>query len=302
MTENSTNLKADTSPADTSPEITQEIPHTPARNINYTPNYTPVSESSGNFAISSPYSSSVAFHPYPYIHPTHQGRYPSNWNTLPSSDSTLHEQPETPLASRTESESSGKRKWRTAEEKVGILLELLKEFNWTIGDLLLHLFVMESKNGKPIAPSQRHLQMVTKFLTGETMVGVSRILKAWLENSAGLPSEDNIERKMMFGLETSYLDIRYARPAITSFAAGIIRDQLIKEAQRVVKVDAGLHTFTSSRNDQVSQYDTGACTFSDAMGIFQKIMPLAWSYFLRLAAVDEQALRRLHRPPHIVCT
>ena len=51
MTENSTNLEADTSPADTSPEISQEIPHT-SRNINYSPNFTPVSESSGNFAIS----------------------------------------------------------------------------------------------------------------------------------------------------------------------------------------------------------------------------------------------------------
>jgi hypothetical protein len=36
-------------------------------------------------------------------------------------------------------ESSGKRKWHTAEEKLSILLDLLKEFIWTIGDLLLHL-------------------------------------------------------------------------------------------------------------------------------------------------------------------
>jgi hypothetical protein len=199
-------------------------------------------------------------------------------------------------------ESSGKRKWRTVEEKLGILLDLLKEFTWTIGDLLLHLFVMESRNGKPIIPSQRHLQMVTKFLTGETLVGVSRILKAWLESSAGLPSEDNIERKMMYGLKTSYLDIQYARPAITSFAAATIRDQLLKEAQRVVKIDAGLHTFTSSRNEQVSLYDMGAHTFSDAMEIFQKKMPLAWDYFLKLAAADEPALSRVTRPPHIVCT
>ena len=184
-------------------------------------------------------------------------------------------------------------------------MDLLKEFTWTIGDLLLHLFVMESKNGKPIVPSQRHLQMVTKFLTGEAVVGVSRILKAWLENSAGLPSEDNIERKMMYSLETNYLDIRYARPAITSFAAGIIRDQLVKEAQRVVKVDAGLHTFASipqARNDQVSRYDMGGHTFSDAMEIFQKKMPLAWGYLLKLAVADEQALSRVTRPPHIVCT
>jgi hypothetical protein len=186
---------------------------------------------------------------------------------------------------------------------VEILLALLKEFSWTIGDLLLHLFVMESKNGKPIVPSQRHLQMVTKFLTGETVVGVSRILQVWLENSVGLPPGDNIERKMMYGLQTSYLEIQYARPAITSFAAAIVCDQLVKEVQKVVKVDAGLHTFTSShRNDQLSLYDLGAHTFSDAMEIFQKTMPLAWSYILKLAAADERVLSRGTRPPHIVCS
>jgi hypothetical protein len=97
--------------------------------------------------------------------------------------------------------------------------------------------------------------------------------------------------------EIDYLSIRFARPAITSFAAQLVKQKIIKEATKTVQSDGGLHTFTSREKAMISRYDLGADSFPEASKIFQKSMPLAWRLLLALSAPNEDAVARERRPP-----
>jgi len=56
-------------------------------------------------------------------------------------------------------------------------------------------------------PSIRHYQIVTKFLTGETNISVSKILELWMKSPYGLPPESHEERSMLFSTKIEYQSI-----------------------------------------------------------------------------------------------
>ena len=112
MTQHSTNLEADLLPESLPPEI----PHTPGRNsLSLHPLTTPTDLAGNTPPIG-----------YPYFPLTPQAWYqPSTHDQGPSVSSLrVYGQQETPLIA-----STGKRKWRTAEEKVEELLDLLQGFS-----------------------------------------------------------------------------------------------------------------------------------------------------------------------------
>lgn len=189
---------------------------------------------------------------------------------------------------------------QTVSQKVNTILDLLKTFKWTIGDFLYHLFAMQDSTGKAFDPTPTHYQMISKFLTGETSIPVAKILDMWLKSSYGLPDQEAEERKLEFSTTVNYLHIKYARPAITSFAAQIVRQELVKEADRAVQSNSGLHTFTTRGEAMISRYDLGADSFLQALDIFQENMPLTWRLLLSLAASYTEAEQRKKRPPELV--
>lgn len=218
-------------------------------------------------------------------------------NTLPS----IPSQPQVNRVQKTSQTGSGaKRSWRTAKQKTEEILDLLKEFNWSLGDLFDSLFLMPDVNGKPFNPSSRHCQVVAKFLSGETRIGVSEVLQSWIHSSYGLPPGDHSEREFLYSTEVGYLNIRYARPAMTSFSAQLIQKQLVREAQKTVKKDGGLHTFTSNSNEIVSQCHLGSEIFPKVMNIFQTSMPLTWKCLLALARSNETPATKARRPSEFV--
>jgi hypothetical protein len=199
-------------------------------------------------------------------------------------------------------ESASKRSWSTIAEKIGTILDLLKRYKWSIGDLLYYLFVMKDlTTGRDLPVSRTHTQMVSKFLGGETRVPISAILDAWHTSAYGRPPLDNDERKMMFSTDMDYHNIRHARPVITSFAAQKVRNKMVDEARKAVKANSGLHTFTTAGND-TSRYELGASAFPEAMDIFQTQMPLAWDLMMAMATPNDEASTRERRPPHLVGT
>ncbi|KAJ7572432.1 hypothetical protein C8J56DRAFT_807505 [Mycena floridula] len=142
--------------------------------------------------------------------------------------------------------------------------------------------------------------MVLKFLTGETTYRVSHILNYWMESSDGLPSQSNRERDLMFALEPDSNKILAARSAITSFAAQIVKRELVKTAKKMASKSGGLHTYTTSKAKVLIPEDS-VSTFSECQKLFEEGMPLAWQYAMAITA-PEGTEDREHRPPHYVAT
>jgi hypothetical protein len=105
---------------------------------------------------------------------------------------------------------------------------------------------------------------------------------------------------MLFSTTDCYISIKYARPAITSFAAQTVQEKLIKDAAKTVKHNGGLHTFTTQRDEMTSRYDLGAHVFSDVTKIYQEKMLLAWQLLMAIATPNEDAKERERRPPEYV--
>ena len=158
---------------------------------------------------------------------------------------------------------------------------------------------MKDAKGNLFNPSPGHYQMVSKFLTGETSVPASQILEAWLKSPYGLPHEDDKERQLLYSTEVDYRCIKHARPAMTSFAAQLIQEKLVREARRAVQKDGGLHTFTL-KGKEISRYDLGAQAFPESMERLQESMPLACRYLLMIATPHKTTGNRDRRPPEVV--
>ncbi|KAJ7586426.1 hypothetical protein C8J56DRAFT_1084827 [Mycena floridula] len=151
-----------------------------------------------------------------------------------------------------------------------------------------------------IFTERKHAQMVSKFLTGETTYHVSHILNYWMESSDGLPSQSNRERDLMFALGPDSNEILAAHPAITSFAAQIVKGELVKTAKKMASKSGGLHTYTTSKAKVLIPEDS-VSTFSECQKLFEEGIPLAWQYAMAIAA-PEGTEDRERRPPHYVAT
>jgi hypothetical protein len=89
----------------------------------------------------------------------------------------------------------------------------------------------------------------------------------------------------MYSTSTLYSGIRTARPAITSFAAQIVKIRLLKERQEAVKPSGGLHANTKpkSTNKAITWEDIGLTTVADVTKAIKGIQPLTYNYLLELA-------------------
>jgi hypothetical protein len=151
-------------------------------------------------------------------------------------------------------------------------------------------------------PYEHNYQMASKFLTGETNIRVAHILDLWMKSTYGLPANDHLEQKYMYSTEVDCLLIQYARPAITAFAAQLVKEKLVREVKMTVKSDGGLHTFTTGKKERISRYDLGANSFHEASEIFQENTPLAWHLLLAMSVSNKDAIMiaRERRPPEMV--
>ncbi|KAF4583644.1 hypothetical protein AB1N83_012102 [Pleurotus pulmonarius] len=175
-------------------------------------------------------------------------------------------------------------------EKLAEILDMLKALNWTIGDLLYHLFRSHSRKGDEIKRSRSHAQMVSKFLGGKGRYYPTLILAEWLRSADGLPGLADTERGQMYSVSIDYRNIRAARPGLTSFAAQLVGGKLEQEIKQVVRKENGLQTFTTGGGD-IRKAGKGTNTIADSQKIFQLHQPLAWAYALRLATPQTRRTR-----------
>jgi len=196
-----------------------------------------------------------------------------------------------------------KRKWRTVQDKVNELLQLIQSFNWTLGDMLYHTFSMRDHKGELYKPDPIHYQMVSKFLSGGSDATAGIILEIWFNSPYGKPPNTHIESMQKFSTEHPFQSIHFAHPSISAFAAQLVRRKVRKEAEKATWKDGGLHTFTSrarSSDDAELRHDLGAQIFPETMATLEENMPLTWELLMTIAALDEKARERERRPPRMV--
>ncbi|KAG6824881.1 hypothetical protein H0H92_005539 [Tricholoma furcatifolium] len=93
---------------------------------------------------------------------------------------------------------------------------------------------------------------------------------------------------------------------LTSFAAQIIKDQLVKEAKAVVKPDSGLHVSRKKQTANKTMWmDIGSATVARVSDIIQRHQPLTWGFLMAIASSERTSVTgnavRKRRPPDMVC-
>jgi len=167
---------------------------------------------------------------------------------------------------------------RTPEDKLEVIFKALQDVNWTLGDFLYHLFRQQDEKGQPVRRSQKHASYVHKLLSGccgTAGKGIGFILDAWFQSG----EEDGAERSMHFTMSVPYRNIRSARPALTSFAAQVVKKELVQEAEAAVQPRSGLHAM-----QQVSWADVRSTTVSSVADVIQKLQPLTWELVTEICA------------------
>ncbi|KAF9232804.1 hypothetical protein BU15DRAFT_80791 [Melanogaster broomeanus] len=282
--------------------------------------------SNPNQCPSTPYhpGSPFAASPYPFfsIHPAEHGRQLSTADdhlpTIPSTPRRSHNilspvASPSPKRKRASDENqvqlglegsvpkSKKPKSRTytprrpPDIKLAVVFEALTQVDWSLGQLLYHLFRLQDEKGDNVHRSPKHAAYVHQLLNGSSGHGIGFLLDAWMHSPDGVVGIGTDDHNLMYNTSVDFKTIRPVRPALTSFAAQIIKKKLVQEAEEAVKPGNGLHTsvprasasstrFTSGRSSQLQWTDIGLTTVSSVADIIKKCQPLTWDYVTTICA------------------
>ncbi|KAJ8095787.1 hypothetical protein PM082_022894 [Marasmius tenuissimus] len=219
-----------------------------------------------------------------------------------------------PIVSTTPKPRQTRTKQRlSASEKLDLVLEAIKDVHWTVGDFLYHLFRHKGDNEEH---SPLYYQMVSKFLGGLTSKRLSHVLNEIIHDPWGIPKQGSKDRSRMFATDVTFLDNKAGRPALTSFAAQLVGEEMEKEVKRAVKKENGLHATKNSARDLIEGDPDGVSALEKAKGILKKNMPLSFNTLHSMAsphkrnrrshakaAKDDSTMKAPpanHRPPELV--
>jgi hypothetical protein len=110
---------------------------------------------------------------------------------------------------------------------------------WNLPEFLYHTFRYQDENGKPVHRTTEHAAIVSRFLQGRTKYTPSVVLKAWFQGPDGSISQDSVASNLMYSATVPFTEIGPVRAAMTSFAVQIVRCQVVKEAENVIKPSSG---------------------------------------------------------------
>ena len=96
-----------------------------------------------------------------------------------------------------------------------------------------------------------------------------------MRNTDGVAGPGADGGELLYNTAEHYQQIRPARPALTSFAAQVVMNKLVREAEDVVHPSSGLHT---SHGSQLCWADLSSTTIALVTDIIKKHQPLTWKY------------------------
>ncbi|KAJ7244495.1 hypothetical protein C8J57DRAFT_1680834 [Mycena rebaudengoi] len=118
---------------------------------------------------------------------------------------------------------------RTDWEKTHDILGLISKDLSGLGNFLKLLFYLRPHGTKDVR-TNRHKTMVTQFLGGKTNVKMGHIIDLIYNHRQSQPPTNTEERHLAFSHQTLHTDMCFARPALSSWALGLVA----KEARRQV--------------------------------------------------------------------
>jgi hypothetical protein len=165
---------------------------------------------------------------------------------------------------------------------------------------LHHLFAPKSRT---TSRSRRHGIIVEKFLSGGGNCSVAELLESWWTTADG----SGYDSGNMYSVTIPYTQIGPVRSALSSFAAQIVEDQLLQEAETAVQDTSGQHASVTSKNEDASLRWTniGATLIPTVKIALQTHQPLAFHYMCKIAEPAppwRNGIRivRTYRPPDLV--
>jgi hypothetical protein len=140
--------------------------------------------------------------------------------------------------------------------------------------------------------------------------GPADILNNWMQHPYGA---DKRHSDFMYSTSVPYLEIKPIRPALTAFAAQMVKAKMIHEAESAIKLFSGLHVpvthkqQTTSSGLKLEWPDIGAATFDKVQGIIRDKQPLTWSLIMEIASRPPRVRNDIKiisqkRPPQIIST
>ncbi|KAH9915098.1 uncharacterized protein B0H18DRAFT_1125064 [Fomitopsis serialis] len=128
---------------------------------------------------------------------------------------------------------------RTDKDKLNIMLRVLGQLSWTLGDFLYNLFRSKDDNGEKIQRDEPQRTMIARFLSGNTKHTFAKIVHAVMEDTAGLPKPSDDESAYMYSRNHPSLEIKHARPALTTMAVELVIKEMVREMNATVKIGPG---------------------------------------------------------------
>jgi hypothetical protein len=188
--------------------------------------------------------------------------------------------------------------------KLENILQAIADEKWTFGVFLYYFFrVKDSSSQNVKGRSRRHSAMLSKFLEGAGAHTPSSIVKEWYQNPIGCPHPEHAEHQKMFSVAEPFETIKYARPALTSFAAQLVEAHLLTSADKMVSPEGGLHTshleVHTSFHDSDSEMENSEdqTIMSTTQNLLQNGFPLLWHYCTSVASPKRrQRLSRAKSP------
>jgi hypothetical protein len=212
----------------------------------------------------------------------------------------------TPFRSRTVAPKPYTKRLKVNQKLDVVFNAIDKEAHWTFSEFLYYAFQVKSQDGKKLRRTRRHAAIVSRFLAGRDKYCVSHILGSWIQTPDGRPQSPE-DLKNMYSPSTPFIDIRPARPAITSFAVQLVQKKLTQERMVAVRPSNGLYASTSAKSPEkgVSWDDIGLTTVADVTEVLKKHQPLTWHYLMELTTPKArkrrgQVIARKYRPPEVV--
>ncbi|KAF9487212.1 hypothetical protein BDN71DRAFT_1360670, partial [Pleurotus eryngii] len=92
--------------------------------------------------------------------------------------------------------------------KVDELLGMIKDFGWTLGEALYHIFRNRDEHGQRIQRSEKHMKMASRFLGGRSNYMVAHILDSWMQSPYGLPKASHSERSAQYSPTKGYQELK----------------------------------------------------------------------------------------------
>jgi hypothetical protein len=207
-----------------------------------------------------------------------------------------------------------RRQKKSQWEKVDSILEqIMNEFH-SLGDFMKLLFHPNSRDTSD-ERTPRHRMMVSAFLSGRSTVGMGEVIGLIYSHSKSQPSKSSKDFKVHntpFSPTTSYLDIKYARPSLSSWATQLVGDQISRECHALTENDpeypdhlAKIRPSSQRKPDTVpvTWDDIGKFNIKSLAAMFKHRAALTWYLTERMAAKRKNGVIVLkrRRPHPIVC-